>query len=243
MTNYDLENEIDSLINTMEYSNLNELNSIEYSQRHIQIVNAIQNIAFGNMDISNELINEIDITIKDYNKMYDTLIMDFYINHNCGLYKKESLMFVKNCIELWNKHKDLIYAYYVFNMTSILVDSNSYLDEIDYIEEVPYHNNICVEFNSILFCKKEMDQVLNETIKKVFNHYYLLINNQLNNETILNKNRLYFIKLQIEKWAKSGQMIYIYNVLNNISELLYERDSSIVFIREICLDFFIYTTD
>lgn len=234
--------DIDSLIELTNKTSLFDIDVYSFSKRHCAIVHTIHNIAYGFMDLNEDIINEIDKCFNDYKKIFEKFILEIPLNIHSNTYSQKVLVFIKNNIYLWNTYKDLIYAYNILNMTSYLINYHYDHNEIDYIEEVPYHNNLCIDFNSILFCNKTISREFMDKVDTVFIYYLNLIttilNNQLNNQFILNKDRLLFLQNQIEKWLKNKQLIYVYNVFNNIGEILYEGNSEITYIKKIDLSYF-----
>ena len=232
-----MEDDMDSLINQFNNTFLLDIDKYHFSKRHCDITRAIYNICCCFMDSNNELMNEIDKTLNDYAKLYHA-----QFNKDVKIYDEKIIHFVINNINLWFKYRDLIYAYNVMNITSYLVNYHNTHDEILYIEEVPYYNNLCIEFNSLLFLNREISDDLFKKIDTVFVYYLnlveMILNNQLHNQFVLNKERLYFIRTNLEKWFLYKQFIYVYNVFNNIGEVLYEGNSEIVFLKKIDLSFF-----
>lgn len=205
---------IDELLDDLSYNLQNNM-QINYNPK-VDINNNINTMN----DISRCNIKNIQVIysfINDYKELYEGFVLR---NIN-----KKIIEFILINISAWEKTGQLFYAFNILNVYSKL-QKNKEIELPEYIQPLNYINEISEKINKIVLLEEDCNDEVNDHIDTLFKHYYLLILS-LNSDTILSINIIEFIKNNIDLWFETKQILFAYNVMNNITELLYSGSSSI----------------
>lgn len=213
---------IDDQLDELEFDMRNnmklDIRPIDQVNTNITLINEVARCTLNKSVINNFIVN--------YEQLYEGLLLD-------GISDQMRNFLVIN-LNAWEHTGQLLYAYNILYNYSRFYKDNS-IDVPYYIEPLMYPmNEISERINKIVLLEDAVDSEINEHIDSLFKHYLTIITN-LKADTILSINIVEFLFSNINLWYETKQIIFAYNVMNNVSELLYSGSSSIIYLPMVSL--------